>query len=385
MTRRLGVLAALVVGVVAGVVVGGSSAPDRGGADAAAPTTTTTAPATAEVPIPASDVLLVWSPGGLPPGLGAAIGALPGVEAVAVVLGDIIGLTATASGEGVAVDEAPAGFAVPVEAAGFDCAGARALLPDAEAAAICALAPDDVLLGEASARLRRIGAGALVRLADGRDRRVAGVVADDVVGAAELVLSHDGARAAGVDVERYALVRHTGDRAGVEAAIRAAAGRTALRVRGPGETPFFRHGDAVLPQALVKERFGEFAARPGAGGALAVSPSWRDDAIVTADVPLLGRVPCHRRLVPALTGALEELVARGLVTSVDRSASGCFNPRRIAGTDQPSRHAWGIAVDLVGAEITAEVVEVFERWGFTWGGHWLTPDPVHFEYVREPS
>jgi hypothetical protein len=23
-----------------------------------------------------------------------------------------------------------------------------------------------------------------------------------------------------------------------------------------------------------------------------------------------------------------------------------------------------------------------ERWGFTWGGRWLVPDPAHFEYLR---
>jgi hypothetical protein len=28
------------------------------------------------------------------------------------------------------------------------------------------------------------------------------------------------------------------------------------------------------------------------------------------------------------------------------------------------------------------VVEIFERWGFEWGGRWLVPDPMHFEFVR---
>jgi hypothetical protein len=26
-----------------------------------------------------------------------------------------------------------------------------------------------------------------------------------------------------------------------------------------------------------------------------------------------------------------------------------------------------------------------ERWGFTWGGRWLVPDPAHFEWVRAPA
>jgi hypothetical protein len=28
---------------------------------------------------------------------------------------------------------------------------------------------------------------------------------------------------------------------------------------------------------------------------------------------------------------------------------------------------------------------VMTRWGFTWGGHWLVPDPAHFEFLRLPS
>jgi hypothetical protein len=28
------------------------------------------------------------------------------------------------------------------------------------------------------------------------------------------------------------------------------------------------------------------------------------------------------------------------------------------------------------------VVTVFERWGFTWGGTWVVPDGMHFEFLR---
>ena len=43
----------------------------------------------------------------------------------------------------------------------------------------------------------------------------------------------------------------------MEAAVRGLVPNgTPVRIRGPGETPFLREGDAVLPQAIVKERFG---------------------------------------------------------------------------------------------------------------------------------
>jgi hypothetical protein len=30
-------------------------------------------------------------------------------------------------------------------------------------------------------------------------------------------------------------------------------------------------------------------------------------------------------------------------------------------------------------------VEIFDRWGFTWGGSWLVPDGMHFEFRNFPT
>ncbi|NLZ48386.1 MAG: M15 family metallopeptidase [Clostridiales bacterium] len=81
--------------------------------------------------------------------------------------------------------------------------------------------------------------------------------------------------------------------------------------------------------------------------------------------------------------------------------SGTFNFRRIAGTNRLSAHSYGIAIDLAGSKwdywkwATAEqgqkrlstypkeLVEVFEKNNFVWGGKWGHFDILHFEYRPE--
>ena len=79
--------------------------------------------------------------------------------------------------------------------------------------------------------------------------------------------------------------------------------------------------------------------------------------------------------------------------------AGTFNCRTIAGTNLMSAHGHGIAIDLAtvhadywrwakpGAgyrnRIPAEIVAIFERHGFIWGGKWRHFDTMHFEYRPE--
>jgi D-alanyl-D-alanine carboxypeptidase len=356
---------------------------------------------------PADRVLLVWTPGRLPAGLAARVGRVRGVRAVTVVKGGLVGLTGSVDADGRPVDRPRPGTTVPLEAIGFDPATYPALLPASARAAFTRLRPGEALLGATSARLRRLGPGGRLRLAPGpagdhpgpgrraRWLTVAGVVDDTLVGAAEVAVTTAGARAAGITRDRYLLLAYRGGRAAVAGAVRRALPpRLQVRLRGPGETPFFRAGDAVLPQAMVKERFGEFAWRKGPADAYAQDPAWRAANLATAQVPILGRVHCNRALIPALAGAMGELGQRGLTRLVDPEAyRGCWNPRLTRSGSGVSRHAWGAAVDLnmagnptgLASAQDPRLVEVMERWGFTWGGRWLVPDPAHFEWLRRPG
>ncbi len=347
---------------------------------------------TSVAPVATDQVLLVWTPGRLPEGFAAEVGALPGVIAATVVRGDQAELVAWTDAAGAELGRAPDGFAYPVEIGAFDPATYEPFVAPEVGALLADLEPGQALLGETSARLRGLGAGGALVLAGGTVLEVAGVVDDVAIGGVEVAVKTDDPP--GVDPERYLLVRYGTDRVALEGRIRALlpAG-TSARLRGPGETPVFRHGDAVLPQAQIKERFGEWAYRATSDG-FEQDPGWVAEHIVTAEVPILGTVRCHRNLVPALAGALAELEQRNLAFLVDPEGfRGCWNPRFIAGRRDPSRHAWGAAVDLnfgtsaTGLESAQDprLLEVMEQWGFTSGHDWLIPDPGHFEYVRPPG
>lgn len=77
---------------------------------------------------------------------------------------------------------------------------------------------------------------------------------------------------------------------------------------------------------------------------------------------------------------------------------GTFNWRNIAGTDRLSNHSFGSAIDIntkysdywkwnnnltYQNRIPFEIVEIFEKHGFIWGGKWYHYDTMHFEFRPE--
>ena len=123
-------------------------------------------------------------------------------------------------------------------------------------------------------------------------------------------------------------------------------------------------------------------------GRIAPESSWVAANIRTEVVPILGSVTCHRDLFPQLRAALLEVQSRGLGAAIHPDEyAGCYYPRFIADTTSLSNHSFGLALDLnvpgngrgtVGA-IDRDVVAVFKKWGFAWGGDWRFTDPMHFE------
>ncbi|MGH9050298.1 MAG: M15 family metallopeptidase [Acidimicrobiia bacterium] len=370
----------------------GSTDTDRAAPSTAPPSSS--APSSTVPAIEQAPTLLVWTSGGMPAALTDEIGALPGVLRTTTVLGDLVDLVATTDANGGPVDAAPAGMRIPLDGFAVDPASYAPFAGTADRDAIARLQPGEALLGATSAGLRRLGPGGALELANGSRVTVTGVVADESVGAAEVVVAASGAPAVGIDTPRFLLVAYSGERAALEAAVAGLVPGRPVRFRAAGETRFLRHADLVLPQSLVKERFGEFAYRPGADRFVMVDPGYEAANIVTAPVPILGPITCHRAVLPALEGALRELEQRGLASLIDPAGyQGCFVASIIPGSGGVSRHSWGIAVDVnvlpnpggLPSFADPQLEEVMERWGFVPGSRFINSDPGHFEYVRPPT
>ena len=143
----------------------------------------------------------------------------------------------------------------------------------------------------------------------------------------------------------------------------------------------------VLPTALVKEMFGDFQIKERDGTWITTEPSWREENIQVKRVPILGSTRCHRLMWEPLEGALNQILDEGLADTLSlqdfKKSGGCYAPRRINRFDAGgsiSRHAWGIAIDInTKSSYHPRVVEIFNSWGFAWGGTWTSPDEMHFE------
>ena len=143
----------------------------------------------------------------------------------------------------------------------------------------------------------------------------------------------------------------------------------------------------VLPTALVKNYFGDFQIKEKDGTWIIVEPAWRNENIERKEMPIIGRATCNKIMWKPLLGALNQVIDEGLEGTLYKEefqkSGGCYAPRRINRFDAGgsiSRHAWGIAIDInVKSGYHPRVVEIFNEWGFAWGGTWTSPDEMHFE------
>lgn len=170
--------------------------------------------------------------------------------------------------------------------------------------------------------------------------------------------------------------------------------KASVQVLGPGRN-LDPHAalTAVLTGGSVAQAVGSFTYTVNADGSVNPDPRWIAQYIRTEQVPILGAVRCNKAMFPQLRAALTEVVRLGLAKLIHPSEyGGCYVPRFIG--HDPSQglsfHTWGTAIDLnvpgnqrgTAGTIDRRIVQIFDRWGFNWGGRWRYTDPMHFEMAR---
>ena len=145
---------------------------------------------------------------------------------------------------------------------------------------------------------------------------------------------------------------------------------------------------AVLTGGTIADVVGTFNYTVLGGGRIAPESSWVASHIGTATMPIIGPMTCNKAIFPQLEAALREVVERGLADELHPDEyAGCYYPRFIAGSTTLSNHSFGLAMDFnvpgnqrgTAGEMNRDVVSIFKKWGFAWGGDWNYTDPMHFE------
>ncbi|MEP6758351.1 MAG: M15 family metallopeptidase [Actinomycetota bacterium] len=394
--RRLifvGTAALLAGSLVWAMLRSGATAPTVGSAAMSAPASSAPPVSGSADPTEMPPVWLAWISGSLPEGFGAQAAATPALGTTVIVSGDTRWMTSSHDAGGKIVDRPTPPFAIPIDAFAVDPTTYAPFVPNADRQEVLdALRAGTAVLGTSSAQMRHLSVGGSLTFDQGTVE-VGAIVPDPVAGWSEMLVSRAEARTLGIADERYLLSMPAAGMTENRFAsiLSSLIPDAAVRTLPPGGSTFMRIASGVNPPILMKAVFGEFAAYPRSDNPayLTMSPTWYDTHIATRSVPLLGRVTCNVELFPALVGALRDVARAGLGNEI-HTYSGCYAARTVARspTAPPSNHAYGAAIDInapenpYGATPTMDprIVAIFKRWGFLWGGDYLTPDGMHFEY-----
>ncbi len=294
------------------------------------------------------------------------------------------------------IDRAPGSYAFPLEVGYIDHREFARFVDEEARPLVLALGRNEVLIPESSLLMREVGVGLRMRW-EGRTMRVAGVINDHSTLSYEAIVRKpvpevsDGTLRT-VLIEAEASV----DRGDIRSAIaKVVPNDHHFRLRSDRGGEFLRYAQGLRPQLFLKRFFGEFSARRLGDGRLTLNGGWTSRNIRSDSVPILGGVTCHRKLFPQLRGALREVKRKGLSHTVRPGEyAGCSSARFT--TMHPgiriSRHTFGAALDInVNGNGFGErphqdprLVKIMEKWGFLWGGTWMVPDGMHFEFYEKP-
>jgi hypothetical protein len=98
------------------------------------------------------------------------------------------------------------------------------------------------------------------------------------------------------------------------------------------------------------------------------------------------RMRVHRKVAANLGDLFEEIHRLGFWPLI-RNFGGAYNYRPMRGSTKLSMHSFGAAIDLntdtnkmgTRGDMSPVLVALFAHYGWTWGGNWLNPDPMHWQ------
>jgi hypothetical protein len=228
--------------------------------------------------------------------------------------------------------------------------------------------------------------------------RVGRVLPYSRIGGSELLMTPGAADRLGVVGDTEMIVWDIRSRSAFETAVQnlGLMGRPNTKVERSWDP---RDPDDALSTARLKSMVGAPWYQVVSGDTIEMHPTWKATNLPPGQVLLSPAIPirarCHNAVSGSLRAALDEVAAAGLGANIDvantNTYGGCFNPRysRISGF--LSRHAYAVALDMnttsncqgCTPRMNCEVVRIFRKHGFAWGGNWRTPDGMHFEWVGE--
>jgi len=228
--------------------------------------------------------------------------------------------------------------------------------------------------------------------------RIAGIKPYSQIGGSDVVFTTAAADRLGWTDDTRTVIWGITSRQAIDAALQAAG------LVGRKDTRVSRSWDLADPDDTVstpraKQLLGEPWYLPTGGDAVTMHPTWRANnlppgrELLNDSIRIEAR--CHLRIVADLRAALAAVAGAGLGGAIDvanaNTYGGCYNPRysRISGF--LSRHAYGMAIDFNTTtncqgcvpRMNCDVVRIFRRHGFAWGGNFRQPDGMHFEWVGE--
>ena len=147
-------------------------------------------------------------------------------------------------------------------------------------------------------------------------------------------------------------------------------------------------------KAEIQEAYGSFTCKPdhenkwGKGAWVIVDDEWVAKYLIEVNLPVVGDKKVNKGVAYDLKHILTLVAQRGLDQHIKQF--GCWAPRHKMHNRKNglSVHTWAAAVDINQSEnpvgsghgkIDPGIVEIFEAYGWEWGGRWRTSDPMHFQ------